>query len=263
MKEKQITHIITKLQKNANLVPRKCLYKDCNEVAINSHLLQKKGILSSISEQQHVYEISLNAYNVDFLSFKRTGIGEALSYIGFCNSHDTEIFKEIESGFLDYNNYKAQLLLSYRSLMIERRKKEINIDWYNQILNAKSLEPYLDRNFINNIKTSIKEEEQGIQDQEYYEKFFLSNIENESLRDFVFTCIELPRVEICSSSVFTYETSYEITLMNLLHRTKTMQPLTDIYFHLLPLVDKSVVILGCLNQSGGKCSEYTKLYERR
>ena len=262
MKEKEITHLIATMQKNANKATRQCLYKDCSDTAIISHLLQKRGIINYISEQQHVYENSLNAFKKNFFAFKRIGLAEALSYPGFCNKHDTELFKDIESGVLDYKAYRTHLLLSYRALMIEKRKKEINIDWYNRILNARTLAPYLDKSFIVEIHESIKGEKEGMQDQQYYEDVFLSNIENYTLRDFKFLYFELPKIDVCSAAVFTYETSEEIALMNLFQKHKINDPLTEIYFHLLPLLDKSIVIMGCMNKNVDKCWEYIQSYSR-
>lgn len=250
------------MQKNANKAARQCLYKSCNETAIVSHLLQKRGIINSISEQQHVYENSLNAFKKDFFAFNRIGLAEALSYPGFCNKHDTELFKDIESGVLDYKAYKTHLLLSYRALMIEKRKKEINIDWYNRILNAKTLAPHLDKGFIMEIKESIKCEKEGMQDQQYHEEFFLSNIKDDTLRDFKFIYFELPKIELCSAAVFTYETSEEIALINLFQKHKINEPLTEIYFHLLPLSEMSIVIMGCLNKDIDKCWEYIQGYSQ-
>jgi hypothetical protein len=259
LKDKEIAHRISTMQKNANKAVRQCLYKGCNETAIISHLLQKRGIINSIAEQQHVYEISLNAFKKDFFAFNKIGLSEALSYPGFCNKHDTELFKEVESGILDYKAYKTHLLLSYRALMIEKRKKEINIDWYNRILNARTLAPYLSNGFIRELRESIKGEE-GMRDQQYHEDFFLANLENDRLCDFKFIFNEVPKIEVCSAAVFTYETSEEIALMSLFQRHKINEPLTEIYFHLLPLTDMSIVIMGCLNRNIDKCWEYIQDY---
>lgn len=260
MKEKEIAHLIATMQKNANKARRQCLYNGCNEVAINSHLLQKRGIINSISEKQHVYENSPHAFKKDYFAFNRIGLDEALSYPGFCNKHDTELFKEIESDTLDYKAYKTHLLLSYRALMIEKRKKEINIDWYTRILDSNMLAPHLDNEFIMKIHESIKGEKEGMQDQQHYEKYFLFNIGNESLRDFRFVYFELPRIEVCSSAVFSYETSEEIELMNLFQKNKFNDPLTEIYFHLLPFAEKSIVIMGCLNENIEKCWSYIQSF---
>lgn len=248
------------MQKNANKATRKCLYRGCSATAIISHLLQKRGIINSISEQQHVYENSLNAFKKDFFAFKRIGMAEALSYPGFCNKHDTELFKDIESGVLDYNAYRTHLLLSYRALMIEKRKKEINIDWYNRILNARTLASHLDKYFIIEIHESIKGEKEVMQDQQYYEDIFLSDIENDTLRNFKFLYFELPKIEVCSAAVFTYETSEEIALMQLFQKDKINEPLTEIYFHLLPFLNKSIVIMGCMTKNVDKCWEYIQSY---
>jgi hypothetical protein len=140
--------------------------------------------------------------------------------------------------------------------MIEKRKKEINIDWYSRISNSKLLAPHLDEGFKRELEESKKAENDGIRDQEYYENFFLSNIQDDKLQDFEFIYFELPKIEICSSAVFTYETSNEIALINLFQRHKINEPLTEIYFHLLPLSDKSIVIMGCIKNNMTKCWKY-------
>ena len=68
LKEEEITYLIATMQKNANKAGRQCLYNGCNEAAIISHLLQKRGIINSISEQQHVYEHSLHAFKKGLLA---------------------------------------------------------------------------------------------------------------------------------------------------------------------------------------------------
>lgn len=256
MKQKEITNLIFKFQKSAKNAPRPCLHDGCNQLSIDSHLLQKKGIIDSISENQHVVEISLNGFKKDFFEFKRVGIKEALSYPGFCNTHDTELFREIETDHVNFSDYKTQLLLSYRALMIERRKKEINIDWKNKIINSNTLSPFLDDAFKRELHESGIANKLGIQDQEHYKKLFLENLTNDKLQLFQFIYFELPRIEICSSAIFSYETTQEIAIKNILNRDKEKEPLTDVYFHLIPLSDKSIVIMGCNKQKVNICWDF-------
>ena len=88
----------------------KCIQYDCNNEAINSHLLQKNGILNYVSEEGKVVVVrqkSIYGLKKDEmpLSFQKIGIKEALSYDIFCQHHDTTLFREIEDGYLDFNKY--------------------------------------------------------------------------------------------------------------------------------------------------------------
>jgi hypothetical protein len=55
---------------------------------------------------------------------KKVGIQKAISYPLFCSKHDTELFASIEGKNIDFDDYKSQLLFSYRGLCSEIRKKE-------------------------------------------------------------------------------------------------------------------------------------------
>jgi|AntAceMinimDraft_9_1070365.scaffolds.fasta_scaffold06042_4 hypothetical protein len=261
MTDKQIKNIIFKIQLNAFDAKRKCLYKDCEEISIKSHLLQKKGIINSISENNHVYELAINPFAEGKHKFTNTGINEVFTFPGFCTTHDNNIFKEIESGDVSFFDYRTQLLLSYRAVMNEKRKKEIIIDYFNRILNSATLKQYLATEYFQRIKGSIQQQKLGIDDQTYYEIFFLSNINNTDNRDFSFLTIEIPRIEFCSSAVVSYETTDEINQIYFFKGPNTKEPLTEIYFNLLPLEEKSIIIIGCLNLRKDKCWEFIKSFD--
>lgn len=256
MKEKEIKNLIEKLRKRAKQAKRKCLHANCNETAIDSHLLQKKGIINQISENNHVWELGMNNYKKDLFFFKRIGINDAFSFPGFCSNHDNKLFKEIEKETIDYSDYRTQLLFSYRAVMNEKRKKEIIIDSNNRILNSNTLKLYLNDSSFQDLEQSNHGQKSGIKDELYYEKFFLSNINDSTRQDFMFLTFELPRTEVCSSAVFTYETTDEINHMMRYESYKVDKPLTEIYFNLLPATDKSIVIIGCLKERADICWKY-------
>jgi len=260
MKDKEIRNLIEKLKKRAKHAPRKCLFDNCQELAINSHLLQKNGMIDQIAENNHVMELGIDNFIQDVFYFKRIGINDAFSFAGFCNYHDNSLFKEIESPDIDYTDYRTQLLFSYRSVMNEMRKKVILIDFYNRILNSLTLKIYLNDTYFENIKTNKRGQQDGINDELHYEKYFLSNIKDSTKRDFKFITFELSKIEICSSAVFTYETSEEINHMMRYESYKQQKPLTEIYFNFLPADDKSIVIMGCLNERISLCWDYIESF---
>lgn len=258
---KKASNIISTLDQRAKEAPRKCLFEGCNELAIASHLLQKRGIINQIAENNHVLELAFNNYKKEVFYFKHIGVNQAFAFPGFCSHHDNDLFKSIESGNVDYKDYRTQLLFSYRAVMNEKRKKEIIIDFYGRILNSLSLPLYLNEKYFKEIRANKLGQQDGIKDEKYYEQFFLSNIRDNSKKDFDFITFELPKMDVCSSAVFTYETTAELNHMLRFESYKRSKPLTEIYFNLLPLDNRSIVMLGCLSERAVICWKYIKSFE--
>jgi hypothetical protein len=102
--------------------------------------------------------------------------------------------------------------------------------------------------------------EQVISDEQSYVSKLLNELENVENENFVFHTIELPRVDVCASGVFTYETTEEIRQ---LPPQTFFNPLTEIYFNLLPEDNRSVVIIGCLKNKYPVCEEFIKSFAQK
>ncbi|MDO9152999.1 MAG: hypothetical protein Q7U47_04710 [Paludibacter sp.] len=249
MTEEETKGIIRKNELLAKGKERKCFVDCCNSMTISSHLLQKNGILNRISHQNHLYEIGINPFNTPSFNFQKIGINKALTFPGFCNKHDTEIFREIETKSIDFKDYRTNLLFSYRILVNELRKKEILIDWYTENINNNELRTHITPDYFYRLNESINGYKMALNDGKYYLKYFNLDI-YQNTKNFSFMTFELPFIEICASGVFNYENSCEIVLM------PESQPLTDIYFNLLPMDNKSIVIFGVLTEMKNKCWDY-------
>lgn len=62
---------------------RTCFYRSCGQPYINSHILQKNGILSFITSNQHVWAWDINLFYDPKFRFKRNGINQAFRLIVF------------------------------------------------------------------------------------------------------------------------------------------------------------------------------------
>lgn len=215
----------------------KCIIDTCEYESINSHLLQKNGILNLVSENNHVIEVKtkdffkLNEENSP-LTFKKVSVNNALSLKLFCSKHDNSIFKFVEKLPLDLNNYKTHLLFTYRVICAEIRKKEYNIETFKRLLNSydkhnsDSSEIYF---------LLIEGSKRGISDLMIY-KQTVENELNGSESGFVFNVLQYPLIKVyCSAGFNIYET-YETPLNEI--------PLKYVFIHIIPSNDCLNVIIG-------------------
>lgn len=141
-------------------------------------------------------------------------------------------------------------------------KKEIICDFYNKILRSNILRAHLEKAYFEDIEDMLAENMLGIEDESYFERLFLKDIQDKCSRSFKFITFKLPKVDLCSSGVFTFETTLEINRMHKTDTKKYNEPLTEIYFNFLPVYNTSFVILGCAEERVEKCWAYISGFNR-
>ena len=202
---KLINQELDELYRQACSAKYKCYFPSCKKDAIESHILQRNGILSELTTDGHLYVLNKPGFFTDEkkCTLRRDGLKYILSYPLFCTEHDNNTFKEIEIKSYDIDSYKIQLLFSYRTLLAELRKKEINLKCFQSILDSirlKIIAPYLNRDAF---EKQVYSHKLGIKDLEYYkgmierELFTTNNKPN-----YIFKVFKYHPVKICVSSTF-------------------------------------------------------------
>jgi hypothetical protein len=231
-------NIIAQISKNIKDKRWNCLVDGCDEIAINSHLIQQNGLLNNITYNGHLVELKMidaNKWDNKKLPFEfgTVGIKQALSHKVFCNKHDTEIFKPIENDDKNFESYEAFLLFSYRAVCAEIRKKEVNIEQFTRMLNASSLVGIIDHDFLT---LNITGNKLGIDD------LFVLKVELESeIRSntdkYKYFIYRYPKLEIYASAVFS---SNDLDIFS-----HVSEPdLNNIYIHFLPLENEFLILVG-------------------
>ena len=108
----------------------RCLHYEsghrCKEI-IKAHSIQKNRALSVIADEGHVYthaaNISSLKKNKGQLTFKKYGINNVSTFLGFCGKHDNKLFEPIDNYSLIPTDQQV-LLYAYRSLCRELFVKE-------------------------------------------------------------------------------------------------------------------------------------------
>ena len=108
---------------------RSCMFHDCSETAIGSHVFSRSHILKPISQgtEHNIYQfnqrplIFLTKDKEEIFCYKLEPIKNAFKFNGFCKKHDNDLFKLIEPhyGLVNWTKKESQYLLSYRTICRE------------------------------------------------------------------------------------------------------------------------------------------------
>ena len=231
-------NIIAQISKNLKEKKWNCLVNGCDGIAINSHLIQQNGLLSNITYNGHLVELKMtdaNKWDNKQLPFEfgKVGIKHALTHKVFCNKHDTEIFKPIESEDKNFESYEAFLLFSYRVVCAEIRKKEINIEQFSRLLNVNSLFENKGKDFL---KSNITGNKLGIDDLLIL-KIELENEIEYNTEKYKYFVNKYHKLEIYASALFS---ANDIDFF-----ANIFEPdLENVYIHFLPLEDDFLILVG-------------------
>ncbi len=229
-------------------MPVTCFYPGCTVKAINSHLLQKNGILSVLAPNKHLWQIEIAEFNFERFKFEDRGINEIFSFNCFCNDHDAKLFKKIESGSIDFDDYESCLLFCFRTLYNEKFTKMVNVS-HHKCLIEKIPETFDNDEFKKQIEGEIK----GIEDMKYNSDILWDDLLNNQ-QSFVFKHRDISPVELCVSSFYTYDTSIEMNAIG-----PDVRP-SEIVINLFPYKGKTKLLMGYLKQDEKKVKPYFNVF---
>jgi hypothetical protein len=221
---------------------RTCILPECNRPAIQSHIIQRRGVLSEIISDNHLYEVSFLQYpNLHYI-IKRVGWKNAMTFPGLCAVHDSSLFNRIERDQLNYEDYKTLLLLSFRPMLHELRIKQIVTEVFGKIgrhpLTAPKADPI-------SIRVAIEAETLTIWDLEYLLTCLREDLKSDS-RHFQFHLFTLPRVEVCTSVIFSLQSLADSFRSFPVIDLKQKEPVSNVLFHLIPSASDTKLVIGYL-----------------
>lgn len=177
----------------------KCMYPNCSAKAIGSHVFSRAHILQPISNNNskiyQFYQRPLIFINEDIFSYKLRSIEKAFTFKGFCQYHDTKLFKSIEpqNGFVDWTKRKAQCLISYRTLCREIYANLVMQKVYNKLsLNENVLNYNLDFFMLQKKLAELKVAKVTLDQYKMLLERIIHNNDKKQYKDIYFEYIELP-----------------------------------------------------------------------
>ncbi|WP_102335728.1 SEC-C domain-containing protein [Salimicrobium jeotgali] len=137
----RINHMFKENWGNSNF--KTCLAfnnKNCQNAIKSAHALQNNRILNRISEDGHVYtfanDVGKEVYGEELSKISKN---KASTFFGFCDYHDTELFKPIE--LKEYEKSELQnFLFSFRGFCLEYHRKKRKLNFFKDMFNKY---PYL------------------------------------------------------------------------------------------------------------------------
>lgn len=223
-------------KKKARTKIKTCYHPNCSNRSINSHILQKKGILSKITSNSKLWEIGIFPFKNPPFQPKEQGLNKILSFNCFCNEHDSSLFSKIETEEIDFSDYNSRLLFIVRIVYHEMFKKEVNIDTLNCLL------PKLEHPGPKNaLKQSIKGNQLGLKDMKALESVLWQDLNNQT-ESFVLEYREIERVDMIIASIINYETTAEIN--DFYQATGRDMDISEIFVCLFPYKEKSILLMG-------------------
>lgn len=245
----EFVNLFNNCKKNAIASINECYHPECKEKSINSHILQKNGILSSIAPDKHLWELGINHYKSPTFQFERNGINKIFSFNCFCEKHDNSLFKKIESEIIDFNDYETCLLFTLRTIYNEIFRKEVNIKTFECLIQRK-VEKYNNISF----KEVLRQERLGLKDLQLIESEIWSNLKYNT-ESYIFNNRIIERIEVCLSSFYTYDSSIEIE--NYYFKFgKDMERTSEIYINSFPFPNYSILLMGYHKQDEEKVKSY-------
>ena len=233
---------------------KRCLYPNCEENAISSHLLQKNGVLSKIAVAGKFIEYApATPYKRD--QFSLTGLTKNLMFTfkGFCSEHDNKIFYEIEIERCDFTELRNQILTSYRALSNDVWATGLVNNYFDKLLS--------DRNFSSESKSYYwKEKVRNLlrfKDLNHF-KFLMEKelfVSPKNLTDSIFRFhrFELPNVQIATATAFGPAFYKDLNYK----RIDSLDPFLEsyvpvskpVFFNLIPQENSTIFLIGYLKSN--------------
>lgn len=239
LNSKYIKEELLKLYIEAKNTNFKCYFKHCNDLAIQSHILQRNGILNSLTDNSHLYILRKFDFFNEKSTLKKEGLKRVLAYPLFCQKHDEEIFQGIEKFTYNPNRYIIQLLFSYRTILAELRRKEIKLKYFQNALDSTRLtllNPEINKEYFAN---QVYSHGLGINDIDHYKAMVEAELFTHlNKRNYEFQIFKYKPMGICVSGMFTPISETDATV----HDPDNI--LSNLIVNIFPHNNEQIVILG-------------------
>lgn len=234
---------------------KSCFYHSCTAKPIKAHSIQNNKILNRISHNGMVAcpKPSVDSEDV-VIDVVPVGRGIASTFFGFCNYHDTEIFKPIENTDYTIGNGEQEFLFAYRALAKEystkhktrglyERVANLSQDEFNEIRIKAGLTDGFSPDMLNTFgKISLRGTDESLVILERYRKMMNTNLDRGRFWKIETNTVVLPKFYPVAVSSFTFiEKDLNGNVINDLEIYKDMKPL---FLSIFPQGEETFALFG-------------------
>ena len=231
----------------------------CSGRIVRAHTVQRRGGLSAIAENGHV--ISAMSAGQDIFKHdgefvpREVGIRGASTFMGFCNLHDTILFRPLERVSVTLTPENC-FLLSLRAIAYEHFTKQTQLRSSEILRNMDVGTPFEQQVVVQNyVHTYVAGVRRGLSDTERWKRQYDAIFREQRFNDHRFLAVEFSQVlPVVGCGGFHPEYDFEGNALQKISRGTS--PHEHINFNLSVLNGKSVVVLGLTERTGGPAEEF-------
>ena len=237
--------------------------KTCSARVIRAHTVQRRGGLSAIAENGHVISAMSAAHDIfkndgKFVP-RRVGIRSASTFMGFCNRHDTAMFRPVESGPTVLTP-EACFVLSFRAIAYEHFTKQIQLRSSEISRKMDCGMPFEIQIHVQNyVHFNIAGARRGLSDTQRWKDQYDEIYRSQRFEDHHYFAVEFSQVlPVVGCGGFHPEYDFEGNPLQKISRGTS--PHQHVTFNLSVLGGKSVVLLGLTERTNGPAEAFLRSF---
>ena len=236
----------------------------CSAKVIRAHTVQRRGGLAAIAEDGHVISPMSAAHDIfkndRKLVPRRVGIGSASTFMGFCNRHDTAMFRSVESRPTVLTP-EACFVLSFRAIAYENFTKQIQLRSSEILREMDSGFPFeMQVHFQNYIHSYIAGVRRGVSDTRRWKDHYDELFSGRRFEEHCCLAVEFSRkLPVVGCGGFHPEHDFEGNPLQRISRGTS--PHEHVTFNLSILNGKSVVLLGHTERPRGPAAAFLRSFD--
>ncbi|PGU16758.1 hypothetical protein COD22_27220 [Bacillus thuringiensis] len=238
--DSRLNHIMNNSWEQSNF--KLCLGFDkekCEGVIKGAHTIQNNRILNRLSDEGHVYHIGAQVENSRVKPvFKKISRNAASTFFGFCDFHDTELFKPIEQR--EYNGeFLQNFLFAFRALSLQYHKKQRELIGLRDIFKD-SPDLMLEPGMVSQYKLTALD----ISDYHKQYELFMDNYLDSDFKQVrtIYRKLDF-EIKFACSAAFVVRYDLNSEMLNDTHGNRSEEKMPSIFVTIYPILNGTNIIL--------------------
>jgi len=237
--------------------------KGCSSKITKAHTVQRQGGLAAIAVEGHVVAVKPTMEDMVKHSGnpppRLVGLKSASTFPGFCNKHDSELFRPVEGKQISFD-VNAAFLLSYRAVAYERFTKFSTLSFLKTFQRMDAGKSYFEQvqiqQYINIIRAGIT---RGMSDIESWKREYDCRLVQGTVDGFYFCFVPFNKLlPVAACGAFHVE--FDFAGRRLQRISRGDGPFEHVSFNLTSFDGQSVLLFGWIGSAEGPAASFVQSY---